>query len=87
MALSGYFPTYTLGAIMAAQLYDAAKRADTNIEPSIERGDFAPLYAWLIENVHSLGSSLTASEMLTRATGRGLDVGAFKTHLQARYLN
>ncbi len=83
----GYFPTYTLGAIMAAQLYEAAKRADTNIEPSIGRGDFKPLYAWLNENVHNLGSSLTASEMLSRATGHELDVGAFKSHLKARYLN
>ena len=83
----GYFPTYTLGAIMAAQLYDAAKRADSNIEPAIGHGDFKPLYAWLITNIHGLGSSLTASELLTRATGRGLDVEAFKSHLRTRYLS
>ncbi len=83
----GYFPTYTLGAIMAAQLYDAAKRADIDIEPAIGHGDFKPLYAWLTTNVHGLGSSLTASELLTRATGRALDVEAFKTHLRTRYLS
>lgn len=82
----GYFPTYTLGAIMAAQLYDAAKRSDSNIERAVGKGDFTPLYAWLTHNVHGLGSSVTATELLTRATGRGLDVGAFKTHLRARYL-
>ncbi|HLI21268.1 MAG TPA: carboxypeptidase M32, partial [Stellaceae bacterium] len=42
----GYFPTYTLGAMTAAQLFDAAKRADPGILPGIERGDFAPLMAW-----------------------------------------
>ena len=83
----GYFPTYTLGAIMAAQLYAAAKQADPNIETAIGRGDFKPLYAWLIKNVHSLGSSLTAPELLNRATGKNLDVEAFKTHLRTRYLN
>lgn len=82
----GYFPTYTLGAIMAAQLYEAAKSANPNIELSIGHGDFKPLYAWLVANVHGFGSSLTATEMLTKATGRSLDVGAFKNHLQTRYL-
>lgn len=83
----GYFPTYTLGAIMAAQLYEAAKRSDSDIEAAIGQGDFNPLYAWLTTNIHGLGSSLTASELLTRATGRSLDVGAFKTHLRSRYLS
>jgi carboxypeptidase Taq len=82
----GYFPTYTLGAIMAAQLYAAARAADPEIEPAIGHGDFGPLYAWLKPNVHALGSSLSAPELLTRATGRNLDPDAFKAHLRARYL-
>ena len=82
----GYFPTYTLGAIMAAQLYDAARRADCEIEPAIARGDFAPLYTWLKAHVHGLGSSLGANDMLSRASGRGLDPEAFKAHLRMRYL-
>ncbi len=52
----GYFPTYTLGAMTAAQLFDAAKRADPAILPRIGRGDFAPLMAWLRENVHGKAS-------------------------------
>ena len=43
----GYFPTYTLGAMTAAQLFDAAKRADPTILPGIGNGEFAPLMAWL----------------------------------------
>ena len=83
----GYFPTYTLGAMTAAQLYAAAKAADKSIEPSITKGDFKPLMAWLRANVHSLGSSLSASELLTRATGKKLDAAVFKAHLKTRYLD
>ena len=54
----GYFPTYTLGAMTAAQLFDAATRADPAIRPAIARGDFAPLLAWLRANVHGQGSLL-----------------------------
>ena len=83
----GYFPTYTLGAMTAAQLYAAAKQADPSIEPSISKGDFKPLMAWLRANVHALGSSLSPSELLTRATGKKLDAAVFKAHLKTRYLD
>lgn len=83
----GYFPTYTLGAMTAAQLYAAAKQADASIEPSISKGDFKPLMAWLRAHVHSLGSSLSAGELLTRATGKKLDAAVFKAHLKTRYLD
>ena len=83
----GYFPTYTLGAMAAAQLYAAAKAADSSIEPALARGDFAPLYAWLRPNVHEQGSRYDTDELLERATGRPLDPAFFKTHLKARYLD
>lgn len=82
----GYFPTYTLGAMTAAQLFDAACRADSDILPGIGRGDFAPLVGWLRENVHGQGSRHATDELLTRATGRPLDAEVFKRHLRARYL-
>lgn len=82
----GYFPTYTLGAMTAAQLFAAAKKADAAIEPGIARGDFAPLLRWLRANVHKKGSLLTTREILTQATGRPLDAAPFKAHLKARYL-
>jgi len=81
----GYFPTYTLGAMTAAQLFDAACRADASILPGIARGDFAPLLAWLRANVHSQGSLLETDDLLTRATGRPLDASVFKAHLRRRY--
>ena len=83
----GYFPTYTLGAMAAAQLYAAAKAADGGLEPVLAEGDFAPLYAWLRPNVHERGSRYGTGELLERATGRPLDATAFKAHLKARYLD
>ena len=82
----GYFPTYTLGALAAAQLYAAARAADDGIEPALAMGDFGPLYAWLRPNVHEQGARYGTDELLERATGRPLDAAAFKAHLAARYL-
>lgn len=83
----GYFPTYTLGAIAAAQLFDTARKADSAIGPGIARGDFKPLLAWLTDNVHAKGSLLSTHDLLVQATGRPLDAGAFKAHLKQRYLS
>ena len=82
----GYFPTYSLGAMAAAQLFEAAGRAVPDLMAAIAEGDFAPLMAWLGDNVHALGSLLTSDELIARATGRPLGADAFKRHLQARYL-
>lgn len=82
----GYFPTYTLGAMAAAQLYAAAKAADSTIEPALAAGEFGPLYGWLRPNVHELGARFGTGELIERATGRPLDAAAFKAHLTTRYL-
>ena len=83
----GYFPSYTLGAMNAAQLFDAAKRARPEIPGALGSGDFAPLMAWLRENVHSKGCLLNARELLTAATGKPLDPQIFLAHLRRRYLD
>jgi carboxypeptidase Taq len=83
----GYFPTYTLGAMTAAQLFDAACRARPEIPGAIARGDFEPLLGWLRENVHGMGSFLPTAELIERATGRPLDPEVFKRHLRSRYLD
>lgn len=81
----GYFPTYTLGAMTAAQLFDAACRTDDDILPGIAAGNFAPLLGWLRANVHGKASLLETDALLTEATGRPLDAGVFKAHLERRY--
>jgi len=85
--LWGYFPTYVLGAMTAAQLFDAATRADPGLRPAIARGDFLPLMRWLRANVHEKGSLLSSEELVTQATGRPLDPAVFEAHLKARYLD
>ncbi|MBO6519705.1 MAG: carboxypeptidase M32 [Rhodospirillales bacterium] len=82
----GYFPTYTLGAMTAAQLYQAACAAHPDIPASITRGDFSVLLTWLRDNIHGNGRLLSGAELLTRATGRPLEAAPFKSHLKARYL-
>lgn len=83
----GYFPTYTLGALAAAQLFAAARRAVPGLLEAIGKGDFAPLLGWLRTNVHGKGSFAGTDEILTAATGSGLGVAAFKAHLESRYLS
>jgi carboxypeptidase Taq len=83
----GYFPCYSLGAMTAAQLFEAACQAHPGIPAEIEQGKFTTLQGWLKANVHSLGSSLTTPEIVTHATGRPLDVAVFKRHLERRYLS
>lgn len=82
----GYFPTYTLGALAAAQLFAAACRAVPEIRPGLARGDFAPLLGWLRANVHARASLLETDELLIAATGRPLGTGDFLAHLRRRYL-
>jgi len=83
----GYFPTYTMGAIAAAQIYAAARRANPDVEAHIAKGEFAPLKGWLGENVHSQGSRQVADDLLTAATGSALDPAVFEQHLRQRYLS
>ena len=82
----GYFPTYTLGALAAAQLFDAAVKADPNILAGLGKGDFTPLMVWLRRNVHGLGSSLGTDDLIAEASGRPLTAESFKAHLHRRYL-
>jgi carboxypeptidase Taq len=82
----GYFPTYTLGALAAAQFFAAAVADQPQIPQGLERGDFRPLLAWLRAKVHSRASSAQSDDILTAATGRPLGTEAFLSHLQARYL-
>jgi carboxypeptidase Taq len=83
----GYFPTYTLGALAAAQLFAAARRANPGLMTSIGVGDFAPLLSWLRTNVHGKGSVESTDEVLVEATGDRLGTAAFKAHLETRYLS
>ncbi len=82
----GYFPSYTLGAMAAAQLMAAARRALPDLDNALTRGDFGPLMGWLRAKVHGVGSLLGFNDLLRAATGKPLDPADFTAHLTARYL-
>ena len=67
--LVGYFPTYTLGNIYAAQLMEAASACLGDIEAQIARGEFAPLRQWLGDNVHKVGKTYFPRELIRQVTG------------------
>ncbi len=81
----GYFPNYTLGALLAAQLFQAARAAIPNLLAHIAKGDFTPLLAWLRTHVHERASSLPLQELIRSATGQTLHTEAFLTHVTERY--
>jgi carboxypeptidase Taq len=83
----GYFPTYTLGAMTAAQLFAAAVRAAPGIPEALSRGQAAPLVDWLRVKVHERASLLSTRDLLTEATGAPLDPAVFRAHLERRYLD
>jgi carboxypeptidase Taq len=80
----GYFPTYSLGNVIAGQLWDAALRAISDLEERIERGELAALNAWLRESLYRHGSCFEPLELIERVVGGPLDVGPLVTHLDAK---
>ncbi len=83
----GYFPTYTLGAMAAAQVYGAAEAALPGLSDDIAQGAFGRLMAWLGQTIHSQGRlHASADDLLRAVTGRPLDGGIFRQHLENRYL-
>ncbi len=86
VGLFGYFPSYSLGAMAAAQLMAACRSAVPDLDAALARGDLAPLRTWLQTAVHEQGSRYGFDELLVRATGRTLDPACFTDHLRRRYL-
>ncbi len=80
--LFGYFPTYTLGTMAAAQLFAAAERDLGDLEAAFAEGAFAPLLAWLREHLHAHASRYQASELIERATGKPLAADDLLTYLR-----
>jgi carboxypeptidase Taq len=81
----GYFPTYSLGNILAAQLFEAAGTAIPNLPAEIERANFAPLLAWLKTNVHQYGKKYPPAELIVRATGRPLTTEPYLRYLRTKF--
>ena len=83
----GYFPSYTLGALAAAQIFTTAIASEAVIADDLARGDFNRLNAWLRTHIHRQASLYSTPELIKRATGKPLGTAAFKAHLERRYLS
>ncbi|MEZ4701969.1 MAG: carboxypeptidase M32 [Rhodothermales bacterium] len=81
----GYFPTYALGNLMSAQLFDAVSAAIPDLEDQIRAGAFAPLLGWLRTHVHRHGKAVDANELLERVTGRRLTSDNWIAYIERKY--
>ena len=81
----GYFPTYTLGDMGAAQLWDAAAAALPSLDRALAGGDCAPLRDWLGEHVHRHGRTLDPPDLMRRATGAPLSAEPLLRYLGEKY--
>jgi carboxypeptidase Taq len=85
MGSFGYFPTYALGNLYAAQLFHVLRRDLSGLDQHLARGEFAPILAWLREKVHRLGRTLPATELCRQVTGQDLDPGFLLSYLEGKY--
>jgi carboxypeptidase Taq len=81
----GYFPSYTLGAMMAAQQWAALEKAVPDARAQMARGEFAAINGWRRDNIWSEGSRYSTPELMARATGEPLNARYFIAHLKRRY--
>jgi carboxypeptidase Taq len=80
----GYFPTYALGNVIAAQLWERAESELGDLDAEFERGEFGSLREWLRERVHRWGRVFEPTELLERAVGGPLDPQPYLAYLQAK---
>jgi carboxypeptidase Taq len=83
--LFGYFPTYTLGNLYAAQFFAQAERDLGDLSGQFRRGEFAPLRQWLKENIHRHGRRYSAADLAQRITGQSLSHAPLMQYLAGKY--
>ncbi len=84
MGAIGYFPTYTLGNLYAAQLLEAARNDLPDHDEDIRKGEFGNLLHWMRGNVHSRGSVLEPADLIEEATGKAPSPDAFVRYLSSK---
>ena len=83
----GYFPSYSVGGAIAAQLFESLRAAVPDIDEQIARGEFGGLTGWLREHVHGLGAKLPLQALMKQATGKPLAAAPLLRYLESRYLD
>jgi carboxypeptidase Taq len=82
----GYFPSYSLGAMYAAQYFASMRAQHPDLDARIAAGDLSPVFGWLRDNIWSQASLWPTDELVQRATGEKLNPAHFREHLERRYL-
>ncbi len=81
----GYFPTYSLGNLLAAQFYNRAVADHPDIPAQIEKGEFGTLLQWMREKIHKEGAKYTPTELVERVTGGPMRTEPFLTYIREKY--
>ncbi|MGM0387226.1 MAG: carboxypeptidase M32 [Natrinema limicola] len=81
----GYFPTYSLGSVLAAQLYAAAEDDRGPFDEEIREGEFDELNGWLREHIHQHGKLFVTPDLIERATGEDLTADYFLEYVESKY--
>ena len=82
----GYFPTYSIGAFIASQIFYEIKENIKEFDELLTNGDFKPITAWLKKNIHEKGNFYKINELLTNITGENLNLKYYKKHINERYI-
>jgi carboxypeptidase Taq len=82
----GYFPSYTLGAMYAAQFFASIRAGQPDPNARVRAGQLSPVFDWLDQHIWSQASRWDTTELVTRATGEALNPSQFRQHLERRYL-
>jgi carboxypeptidase Taq len=80
----GYFATYSLGNLYAAQFFEQARQDLGDLDAMFARGEFAPLLDWLRKNIHRHGKRYTAAQLVKKVTGKELTADALMRHLSKK---
>jgi len=81
----GYFPTYALGNLISAQLWNKINVDIPDLEKKIAKAEFGDLLAWLQENIHRHGAKYEPLDLLKRATGQNLDAEPYLQYLESKF--
>ncbi len=84
-ASMGYFPTYALGNLVSAQLWERIQRDIPRLDALVEQARFEALLSWLREHIHRHGRKFEPQELVRRVTGSGIDAGPYVRYLERKY--
>jgi carboxypeptidase Taq len=85
MGYIGYFPSYMLGNLYAAQMLPRIRKDLPTLDSDLGKGNLRPLLGWLRQNVHAEGATYNPNELIERITGKPLDPSHFVSYVKAKY--